>query len=1847
VNPGTGPNPDYPKDKADNASYCGWYTAFIEDRTVGGPDQVTGFYPHYIRITYDARDNFKHAISQIQDSTDRITAVHNCVWEEHANPDGGDIIERCVDGTRDTDPEPIGATSRDAVATFAIDLPAFGNSATSIQPSAKATYRFYYEHLPLYRANPEHEVELEYSTLKLVRVDYPTYHHEPSGLQDEYSLYFGYSGVEDGYCGVAGGGDFGELTCRTLPLLRRSGGASIVSGNPCTQLGDFASISYRYNYYKYFGAFQVGGHSVPKRCTAAPGTCAGGGGVLSPTGVTRQLVKKHVSLPMENGQGGFNLEEGWWKYCRAHSISLTNPTEVVVTDPFENHTVYRYRASAASASQGGIDPEDGAAPEWVDGVNYEVAYYEGTAIAGRLVRTITQEHDADRMSANSHHTKENLRSRREVVRYDDDGARETVTTRNDWNDFGDWRSTSSTTVEVPEQKHVRREYKVWNAATDPYLPTLVEVEEVSDGLHVLARSDMSYDSGGRLLARVDKLTPPPFGAPHDMTQYPGDLKTLYTYSQASGNILTKNMTVGTGDIGYTMKYTYAPAVGSCIARAVALVEPSNVCGGYLASKAFLYYGVEERWKSIDRDRDANTGLIMATRDPAGIATTYDYDALGRILSIVPAGEQATSIDYASLNKTTVTQGADPNKVYTEYTYDRLGRLIASAKRPYDPALGVACQTTRYDIAGRTTFQSEWWYANPPTSCAPWQGGQAGTTFSFSEPATPNLIDPFGRVRRTVTDDDKVTSTEYFGESSRVTVNDIAGPNGVTFASTTTFYSDPFGRLVYVDSPEGTGGADALYTYDALDRLLRVDLTNGPLIAQTRRFVYDALGRLKQAENPESGTIVNLSFDALGNVTLRQDASGNIFESVYDFAGRLEAMWTNESYVVYNWYDETYGFIPNRGLGKLTTIESYNKGNWESIERRFYEGVGGRLSKTIHEFISWPPLTKAETEYQYDTRGQLISIKYPYESNSTRPRLQVDYTYANGYALSATDHAASDPPLGQVTYNAAGGVATLLTPGGGKTEMTFDSRNRPKSITIGKVGVSGWSRLDLETGDYAYDGAGNISQIGPDQWEPEHPNIHPNKFGYDAANRLISAHTQFNDGGSPAIYQESFNYDSLGNMLQHQLTANLTTTEIDTFTMPTPNRNRIASRRTTFSSSPGVNPESVTFSYDHNGNLIEGGRLWWPVDTISKQEIQRYEYGHLNRLYAVHSVGNQAASTGLSEIARFGYDASGSRIWKEEGAKHLRTVYVRDPAGQVLSEFNAIRVPGVVLPYGALTPRWTKDHVSLAGRPLAQREKLWPDPPGGLLASAMVAPAGYGKVKLGWIEEPNTQVYKVYRRYESTEYTYTHIATVSPGSQSIIYYIDPTLYPAGTALIYFVTCVDTDGHESQASATIRVIAADNVKPERPWLTAFADDGRVTLNFLSEDESGIRGYVIYRGLSSTSLSIINMQLVTDSTYVDLNLENGTTYYYQVMAQDTLGRWSDKSCEGAICPLSAVPKNYAPPSPPKDLIACSSPGKTDDVRLYWSPNPDTDGTVSYKIFRSTIPFGEGPVGGAGLATTTGTTYLDAGLEAGTYYYALTAVDDSTPPLESTWSELAAVSVRTGGPEPGERIFTQSSEGVVRLTWNVVGATPSKYILYRSLNGSSTACYQRIAEITPPVPLTMIEYVDSGAPLAAASDYVVTRLTGSSESQFSRPTLGIPLERPRQVFQCSGSDYEAAGDPVGTIVQWAPPPTARPYHPLLASTADGTFGFLQGYHMYHYAVGDDRWNPSDCNGEFKCWDDSLIRTVVEDANDPIDKYRLKYEVSQFAPWAWRDPYYPLQDSNDPTPVSPPFSGEQEMFNY
>ncbi len=179
----------------------------------------------------------------------------------------------------------------------------------------------------------------------------------------------------------------------------------------------------------------------------------------------------------------------------------------------------------------------------------------------------------------------------------------------------------------------------------------------------------------------------------------------------------------------------------------------------------------------------------------------------------------------------------------------------------------------------------------------------------------------------------------------------------------------------------------------------------------------------------------------------------------------------------------------------------------------------------------------------------------------------------------------------------------------------------------------------------------------------------------------------------------------------------------------------------------------------------------------------------------------------------------------------------------------------------------------------------------------------------------------------------------------------------------------------------IISTDANAPLPPTgLTATPGNSIVSLDWNDNNETDLRGYNVYRSLSSESgYAKLNGSFLTSSNYTDSTANGGRIYYYFVTAIDTSNNESNDSNV-----VSATPTDTIAPAAPTGLTATAG---NQTVSLDWFDNNESD-MNGYNVYRSTTSGGPyTKLNGALLANSA---YTDNSVVNGTtYYYVVTAVD------------------------------------------------------------------------------------------------------------------------------------------------------------------------------------------------------------------------------------------------------------------
>ncbi len=182
---------------------------------------------------------------------------------------------------------------------------------------------------------------------------------------------------------------------------------------------------------------------------------------------------------------------------------------------------------------------------------------------------------------------------------------------------------------------------------------------------------------------------------------------------------------------------------------------------------------------------------------------------------------------------------------------------------------------------------------------------------------------------------------------------------------------------------------------------------------------------------------------------------------------------------------------------------------------------------------------------------------------------------------------------------------------------------------------------------------------------------------------------------------------------------------------------------------------------------------------------------------------------------------------------------------------------------------------------------------------LIATAGDGSVVLNWTPngESDLDSYTIYR---STTATAPRTYSILENGLNAAQYVDSSA-ANGTTYYYTVTAVDVNGNESDPSDEVSATPIeDTISPAAPTgLTAKASDGSVSLNWNSNNEPDLEGYIVYRSETAVGGYTAIATNISLNEYVDGSAANCTTYYYLITAVDAKGNESMKSAGVSAAP------------------------------------------------------------------------------------------------------------------------------------------------------------------------------------------------------------------------------------------------------------------------------------------------------------------------------------------------------------
>ena len=302
--------------------------------------------------------------------------------------------------------------------------------------------------------------------------------------------------------------------------------------------------------------------------------------------------------------------------------------------------------------------------------------------------------------------------------------------------------------------------------------------------------------------------------------------------------------------------------------------------------------------------------------------------------------------------------------------------------------------------------------------------------------------------------------------------------------------------------------------------------------------------------------------------------------------------------------------------------------------------------------------------------------------------------------------------------------------------------------------------------------------------------------------------------------------------------------------------------------------------------------------------------------------------------------------------------------------------------------------------------------------------------------------------------------------------------ASTEYHYSLSAVDQSGNESLRVNSVSVVTngPDVLAPASPSNlfveVAEQNIGIVTLNWdapkVDEDGSTLKdlqGYFVFRSRGDMSsfkkIAVIGVELVE---YEDIEIEDFTTYFYQVSAFDSSGNESAMSTAFRI--ITSGPDRISPATP-ENLSVFPSEENYGQIELSWDrPKFDAEGEslqdlYSYIIFRSTSA--NNSMVAIDTVESDVEVYIDTGLvPRRTYFYTITATDG----LENESRRATTVSVVAPGKDVVAPSFptglyaeAHAVDNQIILTWNAPNVDSdggdlsglSDYVLLRSVESGS----------------------------------------------------------------------------------------------------------------------------------------------------------------------------------------------------
>lgn len=722
--------------------------------------------------------------------------------------------------------------------------------------------------------------------------------------------------------------------------------------------------------------------------------------------------------------------------------------------------------------------------------------------------------------------------------------------------------------------------------------------------------DRDYDANGNLIRSVDangNVTTNEYNGLNELRvrNLPENRREVRTYDLV-GNLLTQGRETAAGDRTSTTTYTY-----DLLNRKK--TETDQL--GYAAS--YEYDAVGNLLSQTDKRNHTTTHTYdelnnrITTTDPNGDSLSFEYDLVGNRTKETDKKGHVTARAYDVLNREVRVERND--LVILQKEYDEVGNLVTETDAKGNVTVRV------YDSSNRMIELSR-----EESSLTRYAYDLMGNRTAECDPesrATNWRYDYRGRQVYAINNLGETTTYNYDANGNRIAETK---PKGNASESASCSYSETLAASYPGDSADYTWH----YGYDGADRLISVTDGDGEIT----RYTYNYLD-LRTSHTDALNHTTTMAYDDVGNMVSVTYADGEQEQySAYDGNGNLKAMTDAKGNAVSYDYDtlnrETLrSFTPLTPLPQevLQVATAYDKnGNVVTITET--DTVGDQ-TVTSQAYDRFDRLIRREdsfdkvTNYAYDDNGNRTQLVDP-DQNVTR------YTFDKLNRVSTVTNLQGTT---KYSYDKSGLRLKVTYPGNAVMAYQYDDVGRTDTITHSQ------NSAQVSKYHYEYDTHGNRTR----QEEENGRGLEVSTYAYDNLDRLtqVTYPDVLVGTGTTVLYTYDAAYNRTG-----ETTLNVEATTIADKTYRYNSRNQLTAVDDNLD--PGQN---VTYDFDANGNQIAKTKATVATDFV---------YDVRNNLRSV--------TTGGSTVGQFLYDYRGMRIEKD-GARGIERYSYDDQS--VLTQFD--------------------------------------------------------------------------------------------------------------------------------------------------------------------------------------------------------------------------------------------------------------------------------------------------------------------------------------------------------------------------------------------------------------------------------------------------------------------------------------------------------------------------------------------------------------------------------------------------